>query len=182
MDELDYEQIVALHYEDLYRFAYSLAGTADQAGELTQEAYGCLLARGDQIRDRSKVKSWLFTALYRLYLGLRRREERFPEIPLDSAEAELPFIPPKIMDEVDGETVMAALQEIEEHYRAPLALFYLQDFSYREIAEMIQVPVGTVMSRLSRGKDLLRHRLLRQKTGDQPSVIPLDRIRERGGM
>ena len=63
MDESDYEQTVALYYEHLYRFAYSLAGNANDAGELTQETYCRLLTKGGQIRDRAKVKSWLFTTL-----------------------------------------------------------------------------------------------------------------------
>ena len=163
VDELDYEQIVALHHEGLYRFAFSLAGNPDDAAELTQEAYVRLLNKSWQLRDRSKVKSWLFTALYRIFLGWKRHENRFPQIDVFAAEDQLPPLTPDIADELDGEKAMETVLDLEEHYRVPLVLHYLQSLSYREIAEVLNVPIGTVMSRLARGKDLLRQRLMVKK-------------------
>lgn len=160
VNELDYEQIVALHHESLYRFAFSLAGNPDDAAELTQEAYVRLLNKSWQLRDQNKVKSWLCTTLYRTFLGWKRRESRFPHLDVLSVEDELPPLTPEIGDQLDGEAAMDAALELEEHFRVPLVLHYLQCLSYREIAEMLNVPVGTVMSRLSRGKDLLRQRLM----------------------
>lgn len=168
VDELDYEQIVALHHESLYRFAFSLAGNPDDAAELTQEAYVRLLNRSWQLRDRSKVKSWLFTTLYRIFLGWKRRESRFPHIEVLSAEDELPPLTPEIADELDAETAMDTALDLEEHFRVPLVLHYLQCLSYREIAAMLNVPIGTVMSRLARGKDLLRQRLMVRKLKTNP--------------
>ena len=179
MDELlNYEQVVALHHEDLYRFAFSLAGTSDNAGELTQETYSRLLAKGSRIHDHTKVKPWLFTTLYRIFLGWKRHERRFPNVPLESAESELPPLLPTMMNKMDSETVMEALLEVDEHYRAPLMLFYLEDLSYREIAELLEVPAGTVMSRLSRGKDMLRHRLSKRLIRQSPAVIPFNQLSE----
>jgi RNA polymerase sigma-70 factor, ECF subfamily len=163
VDELDYEQIVSLHHEDLYRFAFSLAGNSDDAAELTQEAYVRLLNKSWQLRDRSKVKSCLFTTLYRIFLGWKRRETRFPHVEVLSAEDELPPLTPEIANEVDGEMAMDTAQDLEEHFRVPLVLHYLQCLTYREIADVLNVPIGTVMSRLSRGKDLLRQRLMIKK-------------------
>ena len=163
VDELDYDHIVALHHESLYRFAFSLAGNPDDAAELTQETYVRLLNKGLQLRDRSKVKSWLFTTLYRIFLGWKRRESRFPHIEVSAAEDELPTLTPGIADELDGEMAMDAALDLEEHFRVPLVLHYLQCLTYREIAEVLNVPIGTVMSRLSRGKDLLRQRLMVRK-------------------
>lgn len=163
VDELDYEQIVALHHESLYRFAFSLAGNPDDAAELTQEAYVRLLNKSCQLRDQSRVKSWLCTTLYRIFLGWKRREVRFPHIDLSSAEEELPPLTPEMADQLDGESAMDAALDLEEHFRVPLVLHYLQCLSYREIAEVMHVPIGTVMSRLSRGKDLLRQRLMVKK-------------------
>jgi len=164
VDELDYEQIVALHHANLYRFAFSLAGNADDAGELTQETYVRLLTKGSQIRDHARVKTWLFTTLYRVFTGWKRHANRFPHLELVSVEDELPVFSPEMADEVDGEAVMDTALELEEHFRAPLVLYYLQSLTYREIAEVLDIPIGTVMSRLSRGKDILRQRMASQQS------------------
>ena len=63
---------------------------------------------------------------------------------------------------------------MDEVYRAPLTLFYLQEFSYKEIAEMLEVPIGTVMSRLSRGKAQLRTALARKESGTPSKVVPFN--------
>jgi RNA polymerase sigma-70 factor (ECF subfamily) len=173
VDELDYEQIVALHHESLYRFAFSLAGNPDDAAELTQEAYVRLLNKSWQLRDRTKVKSWLFTTLYRIFLGWKHRENRFPHVEVLSVEDELPAFTQEIADEVDGEMAMDTALELEEHFRVPLVLHYLQCLTYREIAAILNVPIGTVMSRLSRGKDLLRQRLIVRKlqANARPAIV-----------
>lgn len=175
MDELDYEQIVALYHEDLYRFAYSLARNPDDASELTQEAYCRLLSKGASLRDPSRVKPWLFTIIYRIFVTEKRHAGRFPHLSLAAVEHELPVLSGNTVDRMDAATVLDALLEIDEHHRAPLVLFYLQDLSYREIAELLDVPVGTVMSRLSRAKAALRERVVnrRAEAGDG-DVIPLN--------
>jgi len=159
VDELDYEKIVALYHDDLYRFAYSLVGNADDACELTQESYYRLLSNAGQVRDPTKIKAWLFTTLHRVFLGQKHRSTRFPHLTISSVEHELPALTPEIVNEMDGLLVMEALLEIDEHHRTPLALFYLQNLSYREIAQILDIPIGTVMSRLSRSKAALRDHL-----------------------
>jgi RNA polymerase sigma-70 factor (ECF subfamily) len=77
---------------------------------------------------------------------------------LDEVREEEMSISPNV-NAFDGATVLQILREVEEPFRAPLTLFYLEQFSYQEIADMLEVPIGTVMSRLSRGKAQLRQRL-----------------------
>lgn len=165
MNEVDYEQAVNAFYEALYAFGYSLAGNEDDACELTQETYCRLLTKGSQLRDPSKVKSWLFTTLYRVFLGWKDRHVRLPHLEISSVEHELPAITPEHMDVLRDEAIRDALLELEEHYRTPLMLFYLNDHSYEEIARILEVPIGTVMSRLSRAKGLLRQRLMARAIG-----------------
>ena len=174
VDEVDYEQAVALYHEDLHRFALSLSRNSADASDLTQESYCRLLTKGGQLHDRSKVKSWLFTTLYRVFLGWKRREKRFPHTELSLSEPDLPALTPNLVDRLDSELVLEALQEIDEHHRTPLVLFYLQSLSYREMAEMLDVPVGTVMSRLSRAKAMLRTLVVERSTRSADNnIIPL---------
>jgi len=166
----DFEQIVDAHYAALYRFALSLARSEPAAADLTQQTFYMWASRGHQLRDAAKVKSWLFTTLYREFLSLHRRESHFPPASPEDEPSELPAEGGSIADAIDGATVVAALQEIDDVYRAPLTLFYLDQFSYREIAAVLGVPAGTVMSRLSRGKSLLRKLLLQECDGTRKIV------------
>jgi RNA polymerase sigma-70 factor (ECF subfamily) len=172
---MDYEQVVVLYHEHLYRFAFSLTGNGDDAGDLTQEAYYRLLAAGRQLRDPAKVKSWLFTTLYRVFLGQKRHARRFPHLAIDAVEHELPALTPELINAMDSALAVDTLLELDELHRTPLVLFYLQNLSYHEIAEILEIPVGTVMSRLARGKDALRERLALRAAGVSSSkVIPVN--------
>lgn len=177
MNEADYEQTVATYFEALYAFVYSLAGNEDDACDLTQETYYRLLTKGGQLRDPSKVKSWLFTTLYRVFLGWKQRRARLPHFEISSVEGELPVITPELVYVLENEAIREALLELEEHYRLPLMLYYLNDHSYEEIAGILDVPVGTVMSRLSRAKGLLRKRLAVRAIGieSENKILPFER-------
>jgi len=149
--DIDFERLVDQHYAALYRFAVSLCGHENDACDLVQQTFYLLAARGHQVKDATKVKSWLFTTLFRLFNGSRRRLVRFPELGLAGTEDELPPVPPETSDRIDWEVVTHCLRRLDEIFRAPVALFYLEDYSYQEIADTLQVPLGTVKSRLARG-------------------------------
>ena len=174
----DFQTLVDRHYAALYRFALSLSGTTDAASDLVQQTFYLWAEKGHQLRDGTKAKSWLFTTLYREYLSTYRRNVRHPQVDLEHAANELPTIAPEVLDELDGATVVHALTEIEEVFRAPLTLFYLEDLSYKEIADILQVPIGTVMSRLSRGKEQLRKLLVDARTEADGKVVP---FQQKGG-
>jgi RNA polymerase sigma-70 factor (ECF subfamily) len=159
VSEIDFEQLVDRQYAPLYRFALSLSGSEAEAADLTQQTFFLWASKGHQLRDRSKAKSWLFTTLYREFLGRRRHDIRFQKIELGEVREEEMSILPNT-NAFDSATVLEALRKVEEPFRAPLTLFYLEQFSYQEIAGVLEVPIGTVMSRLSRGKALLRQQLL----------------------
>jgi RNA polymerase sigma-70 factor (ECF subfamily) len=182
MSASDFQQLVDQQYSPLFRFALSLSKSQADAGDLTQQAFFLWATKGHQMRDRSKAKSWLFTTLYREFLGQRRHEVRFPKIELDEAREEEMSISPDV-NAFDSATVLQALHEVEEPFRAPLTLFYLEQFSYQEIADVLEVPIGTVMSRLSRGKALLRQRLFSKEEVLRNKIVTLqsDRREESHG-
>lgn len=97
------------------------------------------------------MKTWLFTTLHRQFLESRRRQNRFPHQDLETAEFELPVVEPHAFSQLDLAKVLASLGRVDESFQAPVALFYLQDCSYKQIADILDLPLGTVKSRISRG-------------------------------
>ncbi len=163
-----FPRLVDAYYAGLYRFALSLARNATDAGDLTQQTFFIWATKGHALRDPSKVKTWLFTTLYREFLRMRRQESRTTAIDdLPEGEQELPDLDANVIGKMDAELVLAALQEVAPAFREPLTLFYLQELSYSEIGDVLGVPIGTVMSRLSRGKAQLRAVLAQKSKGGE---------------
>ena len=102
------------------------------------------------------MKTWLFSTLHREFLKTKRRQVRFPHVNLEKVDGDIPTVSPAVVNHMDGATVLQALSRVEEIYQAPLALFYLEDYSYKEIAEILEVPIGTVQSRIARGRVEIR--------------------------
>lgn len=160
-----FEQVVVAYHTALFRFALSLARNAADANDLTQQTFYVWATKGHTVRDSSKLKTWLFTTLYREFLKGRRRATRhvaFEDLP--PAEQDPPDVEVSVIDRTDADLVMQALQDVPLIAREPLSLFYLHNLSYLEIAEVLNVPIGTVMSRLSRGKVQLRSLLAQKAT------------------
>jgi RNA polymerase sigma-70 factor (ECF subfamily) len=150
--------LIDAHYEALYRYAYRLTGSAADAEDLTQEAFGKALARLAQLREPERAKAWLFRILRNLYLHKVRDEKRHRVVPLD-AVGDLPGRETEEAPAIDAARLQKALDELDEGFRTPLILFYFEEFSYRDIAEQMELPIGTVMSRLARAKAYLRAKL-----------------------
>ncbi|PYJ57897.1 MAG: RNA polymerase subunit sigma-24 [Verrucomicrobia bacterium] len=159
----EFEVLVSRYYSTLYQFAFSLARNEDEACELTQQTFYTWARKGHQLRDRSKVKTWLFTTLYHEFLEKKRRQIRFPHYELSAVDQDLPNVLPATVNELDSKTVLQSLAQLEEIFQAPLALFYLEQHSYKEIADILGVPLGTVKSRISRGIAQLQQILTDEK-------------------
>ncbi|MGJ8648889.1 MAG: RNA polymerase sigma factor [Opitutaceae bacterium] len=166
-----FEDIVSAYYQPLYRFGYSLAKNEHEAGDLAQQTFFIYAEKGSSLRDRSKVKSWLFTTLYREFLRRRRKDGRMDHYEPEMLEAVGGSVEPHIRRTADANLAVEALDEVDEVYRQPLSLFYMKDLSYKEIAEVLDVPIGTIMSRLSRGKAQLRDIFKRKETETSENAL-----------
>ncbi|MBK1876319.1 RNA polymerase sigma factor [Pelagicoccus mobilis] len=164
------QSVVDDHYQNLYRFAMSLTRSSDDAWDLTQEAFLRLAKKRASIRSTAAIKSWLYTTLYREFLRIAKRGNRF-----DSWEE---TAPPEVVENESSDQVRAAeardvmecLLELKDGYRQVVSLYYLESYSYKEIANILEIPIGTVMSRLARGKEMLRAQLTKPKKNEK--VVP----------
>lgn len=169
---LEFEQLVDAHQVALFRFALSLVRREDDATDLVQETFLIWATKGHQLNDPGKAKTWLFTTLHREFLRRRRREVRFVHEEIAAVEAELPELDPGVARGIDWPLVLDGLAALDETFRAPVALFYLEDNSYNEIAEILDVPLGTVKSRMARGLAQLREELSRPSRNQTRSTRP----------
>jgi RNA polymerase sigma-70 factor (ECF subfamily) len=158
--EDEFERLVSLFYEPLYRFAMSLTRAESEAGDLVQETFLAWAEKGHQLADASKVKSWLFTTLHRRFLQDRRRSTRFPHIEIESEDVVLPPVEPEAIQRLEAGELLEVLQTIDPQYQAAVALFYLEDYSYAQIASVLEIPLGTVKSRIARGLEQMKRELV----------------------
>ena len=165
--DLEFENLVKLYYGDLYRFGLSLTGSEFDAADLTQETFYIWANKGHQLEKPASVKGWLFTTLHREFLKTCRRRNRFSNESLDERTEDLADVPAECAQRIDSQTLLRILGEIAEDFRAPLVLYYMEDLSYKEIADVLALPLGTVQSRIARAKIQLLRRL-------NETSLPLD--------
>ncbi|MEZ6064558.1 MAG: sigma-70 family RNA polymerase sigma factor [Planctomycetaceae bacterium] len=166
-DQRDMAQLVEEHATFLYRLGYRLSGSAQDAEDLVQQAFLAAQQHLDQVREPSSTRAWLATVLRNAWRRSFRRRDAGPAFSFDDVgePAELPVAE----RELDAEELQAALDELPEEFRTAIVMYYLESLSYREIAEALEIPIGTVMSRLSRGKAWLRQRLNAVTATDRPA-------------
>jgi RNA polymerase sigma-70 factor (ECF subfamily) len=155
---MDIAQLVAEHHVAVYGYAYRLTGTVADAEDLTQQVFLTAQAKLGQVRNVESVRSWLFAILRHRFVKTMR--QRRP-IAAGSIELNVDNIPMQVppAEDIDREALQQAINELPAAYRAVVTMFYYEDCSYREIAENLDVPMGTVMSRLARAKAHLRSAL-----------------------
>jgi len=143
---------------DIYRTAARLLGP--RADDVVQDVYLQAWKSFGQFKPGTNCRAWLFTILFHTLHHYRRkwlntRMVKEPDEVLDLAATPGPPIP----DHITDEEMLGALAEVPQEYRAVVLLVDVEEFSYKEAAGILGVPIGTVMSRLSRGRRLLRERL-----------------------
>jgi RNA polymerase sigma factor (sigma-70 family) len=162
------DELIKQHGPLLYRYAYRLTGNPHEAEDLTQQTYLLVQQHGHQLRDVQALRGWLLTIVRNLFLKSRRHQGRGRSL----VEIDEPTVVEESWDSpVDHEQLQQALLELSEEFRSPLVLYYFEDFTYQQIADHMGVPIGTVMSRLSRAKAFLKKKLtVDEETASTASV------------
>lgn len=168
----EFEKLVDLYYRDLYRFAFSLIRNEADAADLTQQTFYIWALKGHQLRVLANAKGWLFTTLHREFLQARRRQERISDQPLtEEIVNEIAVVSIDAINKIDSDIMLELFEKIDQSYQAALVLYYVEDLSYKEIAEVLDIPLGTVQSRIARGKTRL-HELLTGETRSSTTATP----------
>jgi RNA polymerase sigma-70 factor (ECF subfamily) len=171
IESVDFTSLVVAHHAALYRYAYRLCGCMTEAEDLTQQAFLVAQQKLHQLRDAQRAGAWLYAVLRSCFLkSIRKPRPAASQIAcleLEDVADETPET-----DEIDRELIAAALAELPDDFRVVVLMFYFEDLSYQKIAEQLDIPIGTVMSRLSRAKGHLRKQLGGADCGTAASVSP----------
>ncbi len=147
---------VASHVPRLRRYAAALVGNLADADDLVQDCVEKALANRHALRDVSRLGGWLLSILHNLHVsGLRWRQRRGAEVPVDDLADDL-ALSAEPGDRGEVRDFVRAFAQLSEEHRTVLLLTGLEGLSYREVAEVLEVPIGTVMSRLARARERLR--------------------------
>jgi RNA polymerase sigma-70 factor (ECF subfamily) len=151
------------HLKRLYGTAYRMTRNAHDAEDLVQETFLRAYRSFDRYTPGSNIRAWLYTILHRVRTDAVRRLARRPEA-VELLEDTLAVPPPQDELARGREDVAPALARLPELFRVAVLLRDIEEFSYQEIAQILEVPIGTVMSRIYRGRALLRQALGGSKT------------------
>jgi RNA polymerase sigma-70 factor, ECF subfamily len=146
------------HLPRLRRFAYGLTRDRDGADDLVQSTLERALSRWGTRRDAAALKPWLFSILYRNFLNDRRRSRRYAFV-LERFHATGFEDHPSAEREVAAQTALEAIERLPAEQRSLLLWVSVEGLSYEEVAQILDIPLGTVMSRLSRARQALRQSL-----------------------
>jgi RNA polymerase sigma-70 factor (ECF subfamily) len=172
----DFATMTLGHAGALYRTAYHLAGNADEAEDLTQETY-LRAYRGFAGFRGGDVRAWLFTILRHVFLDECRRRHRMPPIETVDDDAHrfianrvgpwAPSAETEALRRLPSDTVERAFAALPPDWRLVVLLADIEELSYREIASIMEIPLGTVMSRLHRARRRLQEQLLATRQPDR---------------
>ena len=144
--------------DQLFRVAFRLLRDRARAEDLVQETYLQAWRSFHRFELGTNLRAWLYKILFNVYYS-GQRKERLQLVPAEETLAETIAYDPPTPQRVTDEEVLAALERLPRDFQIPLLLADVEELSYREIADVLEIPLGTVMSRLHRGRKLLRTEL-----------------------
>ena len=194
-DKPGFQEEALPHLDAVYRFALRLSGSPDAAEDLVQETFLRAFRAWDQYTRGTNCKSWLFTICRNVFLRKRERGQRHDEILQEEVGkgtgmggTNVPIVNPvwlstmgkdpegSFFDSIVDEEILEAIDDLPEEYRTAVVLSDLEGLAYNEIAELMDVPVGTVKSRLFRGRRQLQERL--RDYAEEMGYIPAETVEE----
>ncbi|MCP4205039.1 MAG: sigma-70 family RNA polymerase sigma factor [bacterium] len=169
----DFEAAAMPFVDSLYNTAFRMTRNSEDAQDLVQETYFKAYRHYDKFQEGTNFKAWLFKILKNSFINNYRKKQSRP-LQTDFAEIEdalesrvseeatrkIKSPEEELLENVLDEDVQRAMDELPDDYRMAIVLADLEGFSYKEIAEILEVPLGTVMSRLYRGRKLLERTML----------------------
>lgn len=162
----EFDRAALVHIPELLRVASRLCGSAEAGEDLLQETYLQAWRSFHRFEAGTNCRAWLFKILLYTYSSQNRKRMRQPFlVDLDAAGETALLVEPPTPDTLSVEAVKTAFDRLPEAFRTLVVLVDVEGLTYREAAESLGIPVGTVMSRLSRGRGLLRLELARHAPG-----------------
>jgi len=181
----DVAALVVQHHAAVYRYAARLCGCPIEAEDLSQQTFLIAQQKLSQLREPERACAWLLAIVRNCFLKSRRKARPLAaeSIGLDVDQIAGPA-PPR--EEIDQEQLATAVADLPAEFRVVVLMFYFEELSYQQIAEQLELPIGTVMSRLSRGKGHLRRRLTAASSDravpPPPHVVPAARATSAQGI
>ncbi len=181
IDKKHFKELAYPHLQFLYNVALKYTGKSYDAEDLVQETMYTAYRKFSQLRDESKCRSWLFMILRSHFLKEKRQSIKRPYLDdgngnlKDITDGSAKSLPDRYEEKLNRVEVQKVLDIIPEKYKSSLILYYMEEMTYQEISESLDIPIGTVMSRLARGKKYMKNELIRRASGSSvvKKIIPI---------
>jgi RNA polymerase sigma-70 factor (ECF subfamily) len=178
-DRVRFEEEALALADQVYRVARHLAGSREEAEDLVQETYARAFRSWRQYQPGTNLRAWLLRILTNLNIDRGRSRQRQPQMqPLEANDYFLydrlaedgdgPTDEEKVVERLSQDDIVSALSAVPHDFRDVIVLVDIGDFSYQDAAQILDIPIGTVMSRLHRGRRILKRELAESAVGETP--------------
>jgi RNA polymerase sigma-70 factor (ECF subfamily) len=168
-----FAELVARYQDRIYNYAYRMTGSREDAQDLAQETFIRVYTHLDRFRVEERFSPWIYRIATNLCLNHLKRRRRTMTLLPDPADLEGPSSPDSALAQSEERLVLQqAIMALPDHYRAVILLRHVDELSYEEIAQVTELPLGTVKTRLFRARELLQHHLRDYRQGADYGLRP----------